>query len=543
MELLPLEVEKFLADVKDAPTAKQQDDLYEKYKDNEPNPYSPEPGLKLPHKIGFGYVTIKFQPFLDKAKSEVTEKQLREEYDKRVEGGDFIVPVLPGDEDKEKQPEVTPDKKPEEKKPEEKKPEDKKPEEPKPEEKTPEETKPADEPKPEENSPEEELNDDSSAQEGDQPAEEKNVETKPEDKKPDEPKPEGAKPEDKKPEDKKPEDKKPEEKKPQKRVRNFEEVESDLRIQLAQKPASDAHTAARDEVIEAVERAPGQVRRMGSCPRPGHQGEKGRPPCPSRNLSGVLKKYGFKYGQIDLLTAYELAKNPEFEKASFYGADNQARPLYEIFNYAIKPFEALPAFGDDRDVEYVVWKEREVEAKVPDRKEAEAEIVKAWKLEKAYALAKAEAERLASEAKGKASLHEAFPKGVEKASAVLKPASFSWLTSGLMPMGMGDLSTTEIPEVPYAGEEFLQRVLDLAPGEVGAAPDQGHQRVYVIHVLSQSPSDQVLRERFMLRGINDPNLTRQFGRERFEQLESFLSKLQKEMKLSWNRPPQSYDRR
>ncbi len=548
IEMLPLNVADFIDQVKGNPTAAQKDEYFQKYKDNIPNPYSADPGFTSPHQIAFGYVTINFQPFLDKAKSEITEEQLREEYKKRVDGGDFIVSGLA-----EKEEESTKEESPDDKNPEENKPDDvkseSKPEEPKAEEPPKTEEPKSEEAAPEEESENEELEDESSNEEELEPEAEAAEEASPaEDPEanPEDPKPESdpaADPEVKEPAEKPAE--KPEPAKPQKRVRTFEEVEGDLRNQLAQKPAAEAHSAARNEVIEAISSFGSQYRAW-EADRDAAEAAKVKkavPDPPVLNLNSVLKKYDFKEAETTLLTQFELAKHSVFENANFYGADNQARPLYEIFGYKVALYEALPAFGANRDYEYVLWKKQDVPAKTPTREEAEEAIVKAWKMEKAFALAKTEAERLATEAQGKESLHAAFPKGIANAGAVQTPAPFSWLSSGVMPMGMGgQLSLTEIPEAPYAGEAFMQEVLNLAPGQVGSAPDQGHQHYYVIHVLSESPSEQVQRSMFMLRGINDPSLTRQFGSERFEQLESWLSGLQREMNVAWQRPPQSFDR-
>ena len=44
-----------------------------------------------------------------------------------------------------------------------------------------------------------------------------------------------------------------------------------------------------------------------------------------------------------------------------------------------------------------------------------------------------------------------------------------------MPMGMGaQLQVSEIAEVPYAGDEFMQKVLDLPPG---VRTDHFHEEV------------------------------------------------------------------
>jgi hypothetical protein len=109
-------------------------------------------------------------------------------------------------------------------------------------------------------------------------------------------------------------------------------------------------------------------------------------------------------------------------------------------------------------------------------------------------------------------------------------------------MGMR-LQPTEIPEVPYPGEEFLQTVLDLQPGEIGVAADQPHKRVYVIRLISQTPDEDILRQMFLTRGISDRNVSQQYNAERLETLGAWMSNvLEKEMQVKWNRTPRPFDR-
>jgi hypothetical protein len=97
--------------------------------------------------------------------------------------------------------------------------------------------------------------------------------------------------------------------------------------------------------------------------------------------------------------------------------------------------------------------------------------------------------------------------------------------------------------VPYAGDEFMQTVLDLQPGDIGVAADQPHTRVYVIRMIEQKPDEDVLREMFLARGIADPNVSQQYNTERRGVLEAWIANvLFKEYQLKWNRNPIQYGR-
>ena len=66
VELIPVEVEQFLDQVKD-PSEEELKVLFEKYKDKLPNPSSPEPGFRIPHKIDVQYFKAEFAKFSDPA--------------------------------------------------------------------------------------------------------------------------------------------------------------------------------------------------------------------------------------------------------------------------------------------------------------------------------------------------------------------------------------------------------------------------------------------------------------------------------------------
>jgi hypothetical protein len=108
-------------------------------------------------------------------------------------------------------------------------------------------------------------------------------------------------------------------------------------------------------------------------------------------------------------------------------------------------------------------------------------------------------------------------------------------------MGMR-LQPAEVPGVPYPGEEFMQTVLDLQPGEIGVAADQPHKRVYVIRLIEQTPEEDILRQMFLTRGINDRNVSQQYNAERLETLGAWLNNVfSKEMQIKWNRTPHQFD--
>jgi hypothetical protein len=548
VELLPLDVAKFLDDVKATPTAQQKNELFEKYKANIATPMSPEPGFASPHRMAFGYVRVDFKPFLDKAKEQITEEAVRAEYDKQVEDGKLTVPVMDDKPESDKPADDKPaDDKPADEKPSEETPKDKKPEDPaptddvKPEAPKPESDKPADEEKPGPGSGGAEGQDEPAAEEksaDEKPADEKPASEKPADEKPAEPSSNDAEPA----EEKQPAattGAKKGDKKPETRVKTFDEAEDDLRTQLAQPIANKE----RNEALEELRRALEDYRaKYSEWEYEGEEAARNKKTNAKEQpelmpyLRPVLSKYDLKYHSTTLRDRFEIADEKELAEASFFDGRG-IQPFEVIYNFGLKPFQAVEAMGFLRDMRYVVWVEQDQPAKAAERKDVEDDIVRAWKMQQAFDLAKAEATRLADEAKGKDGLRQAFPGGVDKASAILDPAPFSWLTSGFMPGNMGaQLRISEVPEVPYAGEDFMQTIMDLQPGEVGVTYDQPHKHVFVVRMVSQTPEEDVLRRMFLVQGLNNQAVMQQIRNARMLELNQWLANVQDEMQVKWNRP-------
>ena len=104
--------------------------------------------------------------------------------------------------------------------------------------------------------------------------------------------------------------------------------------------------------------------------------------------------------------------------------------------------------------------------------------------------------------------------------------------------------------IRVAGENaqhFLQNLVtadidSLKPGQAGVAVNQSHRTVYVVRVVSQEPSDDVLKEQFLESGQTPPvRMVANFDAGRI-QSEIFES-LDEELSLVWQRKPIEASRR
>jgi hypothetical protein len=80
-QLLPLSVADFIKDVgrpKDAELA----EYFDKYKEVEPLPFSPEPGFKIPRKFSVQYLKANYQEQVDRIAKELTDEDIEEFYEK-----------------------------------------------------------------------------------------------------------------------------------------------------------------------------------------------------------------------------------------------------------------------------------------------------------------------------------------------------------------------------------------------------------------------------------------------------------------------------
>ena len=80
-QVLPVKVEQFVKAVPD-PSDEKLKSFFERYKNQLPQPLSPEPGFKEPLKIAFQYFKANMDKAIDRASAEVTPEEMHEYYEK-----------------------------------------------------------------------------------------------------------------------------------------------------------------------------------------------------------------------------------------------------------------------------------------------------------------------------------------------------------------------------------------------------------------------------------------------------------------------------
>jgi len=551
IEAYPVEVASFIDQVKEEPPAAEVQRLFDEGKYRDPDPNINEPGFHKPHKLAFTYIKVSFAPFLEEAKKQITEEQIKEAYEKDISQGLHKVPELPPTTPpagEKKEGEKATDEKPANEKPSDQKPADSG-------------EKPAQEKDKESPAPaagkSAEKSDKKDGQCGDADeaqAESKTAKTEePANEKSEKPAGDKKGADEKKPADEKPAEVKPEEEKKsdaaeppakEQKFKPLEEVRDQIVTRLAQPIAEDARKKAMSEIVAAIEKYGKAYRRYLDVKNVRKTGDAQDPG--KLDLAPLAAKYNFPIGETPLVDRYEIAnyeigqKAQEFDREALqmrqfrmltfadiaYGANERSaasqEPLY-------KPEEVR---SSDFDTSYIYFRTAEEKPADVTLKEVRPQVVAFWKKQKAFELAVAEAKKLAEKAKQLASIGEVVPDPLKV--AVTKP--FSWMSSsGFGMFGRPELSS--VPEINLPGQEFMQAVFALQPGQTAAAPNEAHSKVYVVKVLNQEPDDDRLRSLFLDSGYNQLVLMiaqREVGLTQYD----WYRGVARQYNVKWLRPPQ-----
>jgi hypothetical protein len=571
-EVLPLKVADYVGQLAKQPTDAEIQQLYQAGKDRYAEPDSPEPGFKRRHKIAFQYAKAEFDKFLEKEMAAVTQEQVEKYYGDNKK--DFVAPELPPAEEKkmetpkdggakpgekpsepsEKPKDSPPAKADETTKPQEKaaegKPEapatpaapaagDEKPAAPKPSDNSrrgapdtyfvsfnaAEEAKPAaNTAKPDQPPPADKPVEPKADVPADKPAAGKPPADQPAGKTAEKPAGEGAAVESPKTETK------PVKYKP------LAEVADQIRRTLARPIAQEKVTQALKEAHREVE---GYFREHNRWFHMSKTDPQAQPPKPLDHV-GLAERHGLVAGETPLVDElqvadYELGKSYQF---SFVQRQVQTIPFGRLaYVEGVPLFKASQIRSFESDTEFLYWKLKEEAAFVPELKDIRDEVANAWKLREALAVAKEAAQKLVQQAKGDKPLKESLDE--ELAKRVVETNEFSWMTHGSTPTGLGAPFMSAVDGVESPGAGFMEAVAALKPNQVGFAANQPQKVVYVVRVVSETPSEDKRRKQFLETGVSlESFYLASTDRQRI--IEQWFQEIDREMQVKWNRPPHEF---
>jgi hypothetical protein len=264
------------------------------------------------------------------------------------------------------------------------------------------------------------------------------------------------------------------------RPKALKDVAEQLKRALKSAAAQEALNLAIEEAQGAVNEFQSELQDWRGTP------EKERGPEPTFDPAAIAKRLNLKFEESELLSLRKLIDSPVGKITQYIRTQTNFAPE-TVAQYVIPRFGEIQPYRDFvfRDVfsanagtlqrlTYVFWPTEKVEASIPTFEEARAEIEKAWKLEQALALAKADAEKAAAESNSSGKkLAEIFG---DKATPT---GQFPWFSAG-----MGSFGYFTIPGVTSPGEEFMKTAFNLQPGKAAIAANDDRSQVYVIRMLS-----------------------------------------------------------
>ena len=320
------------------------------------------------------------------------------------------------------------------------------------------------------------------------------------------------------------------------------EVEDEIRAVLARPIAQKEMDAAIEKVRQEVGEYGRKARKFHDSQEAAKAGSKAKSvadPGPL-DLQALAERFNFEPGSTELVDRFEVATTDIGQKVMEFDMQSLQNRQFTPLSFADLAFGRNEVLYDPQlvnstelDVNYLYWRTAEQEASDPTFEEAREAVVAAWKLQKAFELAKTEAQKLADKAKSAAKLAD-----VVEPEKVKTTAPFSWLTTGSLAFGFSEPSLSSVPEIDLAGVEFMQSVFDLKAGQTGIAPNQSHRIVYVVRVVNQEPEESVLREQFLESGGDFQSIIvarSELSRTSYE----WFQGLEKEMGLVKHRPLRS----
>ena len=556
IEAIPILVSDYVAQVTEQPTEMEIVRLYEDYKDQFSSPTSSEPGFRKRYATDMEVVEISIEPFVEREVAKLPEDQIKAEYQRRVEQGQYrrpsaaagtAPPVTPAPETNP-EPTATPETPaatPPADKPAEPAPSDK------PAEDKPAADKPADAPAAETPAPPAETPAAPEAPakpEGDNPPKAASLPAsssaqrtrlvafqKPADA--------PAKPDEQEAAAAKPADEKPAEEKPTEPAATPAET-----TPAPQPPAADAAAATPATAPPPVEQPPmleEAAATPATAPAPADEiipfEEVRQEVARSMVLAAARQQMQAAVDSVEKpmqtyyseYLVYQTAKEmkdssakepvrPDVKKlAEAAGLPYRATGLNDITSMIQTPLGrsrlqsgegfAERAFSDNLQLfqpartidfdftagkisEFLVWKTASRNVFVPKLDEVRQEVIDAWKKAKAEKLAEANAADIAAKLKD-ATGEDAWKSVVGEAQLplVVKPALFTWMTSN--PQFRPFLS--DVPGIDTAGPEFMEKVFATPAGQTVVVSNAPKTAFYAVKVVEFLPDVAELEKRFV----------------------------------------------
>ncbi len=519
VEVIPVTCES-LADRVDAPADSVLEALYEEYKELLPEPSSPNPGFREPHRVAFEYLSADRTAFVDQLKPEVTEKEIAEYYEenKSVRYRAAAGTAAAATEEPAAEEPAAEDPAAEEPAAEEPAAEEPAAEEPAAEAEEGASLRRRESPFMLTSAQQAEGDDEPVASEAEAPADE-SAEVAVEDEASAEAEAPAAEPAETEPaatED---------------GFRPLAEVTEEIRDLLAAQKA-EAKIDAIFAAVAADLTAYGEDYALWQA-----RGETGTQPPTPPDFDKIAETQGLTAGRSDLVAPVDAAETPgigrSFELVPDPGSRfgiRQRSWLEMMFGESamtLRPQTSRDMLGN----RFLSWKTQDQPEFVPTFAAARENVEKAWRIIEARDLARAEAEELAEQANSReVSLEQLATDRGDVTMTQVGP--FAWYD---MTNGMPQLS--QPPGAFLPGDDFMQAVFSLSPGETTVAFNEPQTVCYCVRLLSLTPPDSELRAQFLDRRDDMMPLDQVAQQSYAGVFERWIEGLEDRYELRWERQP------
>lgn len=271
----------------------------------------------------------------------------------------------------------------------------------------------------------------------------------------------------------------------------LEKVRDEIRMTLARQKAAEVMEQLLNKLQAQLSRYREEkilydleVKQRGSARRP--------EPVPP-DLKAIGQDNGLEYTRVGPVTTFDLAQL-EIARATTVLGGSVLEMLFQRL-----PLHRPTIARDFQGNQYLVWKIEETESRIPsfDDPGMRERVLRTWKFVQARQLARAEAEKLAEQARqAKKPLAEIF--AGQNDLKVEQSDPFSWLVGPLpiVPWTQARPQISRVKGVDRPGEEFMRTVFRLRAGEVGTAMNHPQTVVYVIRVVEVQPPEDILWQQF-----------------------------------------------
>lgn len=521
-----IKVADYLPETTESPSQIEIEAMYEDGKDRDPNKFSSEPGFHRQYVAKYEYVAGDLQSYIDAEVAKLSEEEIRADYDRRVKGGDFLIPVdvsLPPIEEPAAETEA--------------------------EGASSSEGETADasaasssetsgsapvsegEPEQTEGSAAEDAGSETDGQTGQQEAapstdeqssaanveavrlvsafqQEASEQQDGEAAQADSPQnPEQAD----QPADEAVVDNAPSEDSETETVESYESV----RVQVAEDMVRDA---AQKRMADALTRVESQMQDYFRQHTKYEttvkiKGDEGREPPAKPSLEQLAEELGLIHeviGPYSVSTITETTASGEFIEPIAGSVSMDSIQMGQSANFVQLAYSPASAESQEPSLglftpistlspnpgtmrQYLTWKIEQVAAYTPTLEEVKDEVVMAIRLKEARKLAVQAAEAIVSQGKDKESveLKDLIPED-KRDSLKEGLGPFTWMTS----LGMSGASIGTVPEIEAAGADFMKVVFTNEAGTISVATDQPGDVVYIIQADSFQPGEEELHEQF-----------------------------------------------